>query len=166
MIPASRSSTLRDVFDARLLAVVAALLALGTAHAQPLRGPLPIGSRIRVIAQAIDQPPRMGLLESDDANGLVFRSVDAGAMPTTVDFRLTRSVEVSRGPGTHTGAGLAIGALVGLVVSSKMPGNECQGGGFGPCLPANKIGVAGGVALLGAMIGHRMKTEKWLRVWP
>jgi hypothetical protein len=122
-------------------------------------GPLPGASR------QTGCPPERGVLVGSDSAGLTWRSGGSSVVRVT-PWSQVGSVEVSRGKGGHAGTGAAAGAIVGAIPGAL---SGMAFAGLCECSHPNYAGgaliggliFAGPGALVGAIVGQLVRTERW-----
>ena len=145
--------------------LVVALMSCAQAHfAEPPSGSVDVsvGSRVRVTSGAAAEPT-IGTVAGLEGDALVVRGYVSDT-PMRIPIADIQRLEVSAGRMSHAGRGAligaAVGAMSGVLVTIGDYSDDVHGGDPNPAATA-AIGAAGG-ALVGAAIGWRLKTDRWL----
>jgi hypothetical protein len=144
------------------------------AEGPPAGGPaLAVGVRVRVTAatgQKVVGSIRGTLIALDDDLMTVAIDDGRGSAPLQLPIRTVSKVEVSRGRKDNALVGAIVGLAGGAALGSSYPsvvsadctvGHPNCGGSLQPGLT---LAVAGIGAVLGAFVGHLIRTERWTRV--
>jgi len=158
---------LRSTSSTCVAVLCAALLSPARATADERidgRGPVAIGSRVRLLAPSAIGGQVQGLVLDLDDESLLIGS-DHGR-PVRVPHDAITRLEVSTGRRGRALKGAAIGAAIGGAAFAVMPHDEYCADYVDPfesCPDRAEMvgtGVLGG-ALWGALIGHFAKTDRW-----
>jgi hypothetical protein len=124
------------------------------------------GDRVRVIAPSVSGSPFVGTLVALEADSLVVHD-------TVNTWRLSlasvEQVDLSRGRKSHALLGAGIGLLVGAGVGA-LAGSSCEqvmydtGITQGECIAIGAAAFGAAGALLGAVTGALVRTERWAQV--
>ena len=130
------------------------------------------GNKVRTIpTPGTYERPTTGVVLFAAGDSAVVRLVRDPSAPTTL--ALSR-LEVSRGQRTNGGRGALIGLLAGGVggyIAGYAGGDDCNHGEW-ICFDRRATGAMGAVAfgaigsVVGAIIGHSTKTDRWVRLAP
>jgi hypothetical protein len=144
----------------------------------PERGPeppvfhIPAGARVRLSTNALPGGMIEGRVTSstDDALGLVLPGPDDspfGGTPVVVPRASVTDARVYIGTRRYTLFGAVGGALAGAALGAAAQVDEynCDASSDAFCSRGEAIAIgAGSGALIGGVVGHFVKTERWQRV--
>ena len=147
----------------RLSALLAASLAIAssaTAAAQPPRA-INAGDRIRVTAPSVSNYAFVGTVIALPTDSLV---VQGGSNTWHLSRASVTHIDLSRGRKSNAllgaGIGLLVGAGVGALIGSGCD-TELYLSSQGECAAAGAAGLGAAGALLGAVSGALIRTERW-----
>ena len=140
--------------------MTAAALVLLLPLMQGSASPLTTGTRVRVTVREPGQAERqlVGPLRTFDSQTLTMSAGESPAQLALPRPTITR-IEVSRGRRGHTVMGLLLGAVLGLsavAIKDAGCGPDCDGTSGGQV-----AAVVGGGAVLGAVVGTVVRSERW-----
>jgi hypothetical protein len=147
----------------RLRTLLAASLAIAPLATIASQEPPAIksGDRVRVTAPTVSAGPLVGTVLTLESDSLV---VQGGINAWRLSLATITHLDRSRGRRSHTLLGAGIGLLVGAGVGALVAGNDA---GCEIDLACAAIGagiVGGGGALIGAVAGALVRTERWAEV--
>lgn len=132
---------------------------------------IPAGAKVRVASSAIPGGTVEGRVVSstDEALALMLGADDApfGGGQVVIPRASLTSVKVSMGRRGHALHGAVLGALLGAAggAAAEVDPQDCDSSSDAFCSQGEAIAVsAAGGALLGALVGAVVKTEKWQKV--
>lgn len=166
---------MRRVLSLRVVPAAIFLLCISaTTHAQTASGESQsgesalVGRRVRLTVPSRSMDHAAGLLRGVDHDSLRV-SFDEGSPTTTVARSEVSQLEIQMGTRRHALQGMWIGALVGAVtgaIDGYQQGDDPPGSyleqtagekaGFGAVV----VGLVG--AGVGAIVGHQIKTDRWV----
>ena len=123
------------------------------------------GDRVRVRAPSVSGGPFIGTLVALETDSLV---VQGGTSTRRLALASIAHLDISRGRRSHTVMGAGIGFLVGAgvgtvwILSSYGGGGDCDP--VGPCIALACAFLGGGGAVVGAVTGALIRTERWAEV--
>ena len=127
--------------------------------------PLKPGDRIRVAAPTLSPGPLVGTVVAFEADSLM---VQRGTDTWRLSLASLTRLEMSQGRRSHAGLGAGIGLLVGAGVRAVI-GSGCHAvvvpvsSGVG-CIAVGAAVIGGAGALVGAVTGALVRTERWAEV--
>jgi hypothetical protein len=127
--------------------------------------PLKPGDRIRATAPTLSPSPLVGTVVAFEANSLM---VKRGTGTRRLSLASLTRLEMSQGRRSHAALGAGIGLLVGAGVGAVI-GSGCKAiivpvSSEGGCIAVGAAAIGGAGALVGAVTGALVRTERWAEV--
>jgi hypothetical protein len=127
--------------------------------------PLKPGDRIRATAPTLSPSPLVGTVVAFEANSLM---VQRGTGTRRLSLASLTRLEMSQGRRSHAALGAGIGLLVGAGVGAVI-GSGCKAiivpvSSEGGCIAVGAAVIGGAGALVGAVTGALVRTERWAEV--
>jgi hypothetical protein len=127
--------------------------------------PLKPGDRIRATASTLSPSPLVGTVVAFEANSLM---VQRGTGTRRLSLASLTRLEMSQGRRSHAALGAGIGLLVGAGVGAVI-GSGCKAiivpvSSEGGCIAVGAAVIGGAGALVGAVTGALVRTERWAEV--
>ncbi len=155
--------------------ILVAVLAFVPLHSATAQAPIRPGARVRVTGPPICPPTYILCVRGPRLQSvgtfLVWKSdtlvVQSNGDILALPLDSVTTLEVSAGRRSQTGLGAGIGSLTGVAIGVVVGAASCTDEVF---VKPTACAAAGGVifgaagALLGALIGATMKTERWVSV--
>ena len=127
--------------------------------------PLKPGDRIRATAPTLSPSPLVGTVVAFEANSLM---VQRGTGTRRLSLASLTRLEMSQGRRSHAalgaGVGLLVGAGVGAVIGSGCKAIIVPVSSEGGCIAVGAAVIGGAGALVGAVTGALVRTERWAEV--